>query len=163
TLTERASIKGSRAPHRHADEISKLSTQVKTSKLAWALLVGLTVITYLPALRSGFVWDDRANVVENQSLRSLSGLKNIWTDPKASLQYYPLTYTVLWIEHQLWGLDPVGYHVANIVLHALNAVWILLLLQRLQVPGAWLAGLLFAVHPIHVESVAWVSELKNVL
>ncbi len=132
--------------------------------LLWAgLILLITFVTYLPALHAGFVWDDRQNISENQSLRSLDGLKQIWVNPRASYQYYPLTYTTFWIEHHLWGLRPFGYHLLNILLHALNALLLGLLLRRLSVPGAWLAALIFAVHPVHVESVAWITERKNVL
>ncbi len=128
-----------------------------------ALILLVTFVAYTPALRDGFVWDDGPNIVANPALRTLKGLKEIWIDPHASYQYYPLTYTVFWTEYHLWGLRPVGYHVVNILLHALSAILLGLLLSRLSVPGAWLAGLIFAVHPLQVESVAWVTELKNVL
>jgi tetratricopeptide (TPR) repeat protein len=127
------------------------------------LIVLLTVVAYLPVRNAGFVFDDYKNVTGNPSLRTLSGLGRIWTDPSASYQYYPLTYTSFWIEYHLWGLRPIGYHAVNVLLHALNAVLVGLLLSRLAVPGAWFAALLFALHPVHVESVAWVSERKNVL
>ncbi|HUI08148.1 MAG TPA: tetratricopeptide repeat protein [Verrucomicrobiae bacterium] len=128
-----------------------------------ALVVLLTIAAYLPVRNAGFVYDDTGNIIANQSLRSLQGLKWIWADPRASLQYYPLTYTSFWVEYHLWGLRPAGYHVVNVLLHASNAVLVGLLLSRLGVPGAWLAALLFALHPVHVESVAWISERKNVL
>ena len=127
------------------------------------LIVLVTVIAYAPALRSKFVWDDLQNVTANQSLRSADGLKQIWVNPHASYQYYPLTYTSFWIEYHLWGLLPFGYHLVNILLHALNAFLLGTLLSRLSVPGAWFAALIFAVHPVHVESVAWITERKNVL
>lgn len=127
------------------------------------LIVVLTVVVYLPALRGGFVWDDHNNITDNQLMRSLGGLKKTWVDPRATFQYYPLTYTVFWVEHYLWGMRPFGYHAVNVVLHALNALLVGILLTRLAVPGAWLAALLFAVHPVQVESVAWITELKNVL
>jgi tetratricopeptide (TPR) repeat protein len=133
-------------------------------RLLWAgLILLITFVTYLPALRDGFVWDDYENVAANQSLHTLDGLKQIWVNPHASYQYYPLTYTSFWIEFHLWGLRPAGYHLVNILLHALNALLLGILLESLAVPGAWLAALIFAVHPVHVESVAWITERKNVL
>jgi hypothetical protein len=130
----------------------------------WAgLILAITVVTYLPALRDGFVSDDQANIVDNQLLRTSEGLKKAWTDPGAQLQYYPLTYTGFWVEYHLWGLHAFGYHLVNVLLHALNAILFGMVLTRLSVPGAWLAALIYAAHPIHVESIVYISELKNVL
>jgi tetratricopeptide (TPR) repeat protein len=122
-----------------------------------------TVAAYLPALNAGFVWDDDSHVTDNRTLRSVEGLRQIWLEPGATPQYYPLTHTTFWVEYRLWGTRPFGYHLDNILLHALNALLVVALLRRLGVRGGWLAGLLFALHPVHVESVAWISERKNVL
>jgi tetratricopeptide (TPR) repeat protein len=121
------------------------------------------VLAYLPALRGGFVWDDDAYVTANRALRSLGGLWRIWFEPSSALSYYPLTFTSLWLDYQLWGARPFGYHLVNVLLHGLNAVLVWRLLERLHVPGARLAAALFALHPVHVESVAWITERKNVL
>jgi len=130
----------------------------------WALaLLGLTLIAYRPVLDAGFVWDDDANVTANLPLRDLAGLRSLWLEPGATTQYYPLVYTSLWLEYQAWQLDPRGYHLDNVLLHALCAILLWRLLGRLRVPGAWLAAAVFALHPVHVESVAWVTERKNVL
>lgn len=123
----------------------------------------LTLVAYLPALGNGFIWDDDDYVTANPTLRSLGGLWRIWFEPGAVPQYYPLTFTSLWIDYHLGGLEPFGYHLVNVLLHAANAVLVWRALLRLAVPGAWLAAALFAVHPVHVESVAWVTERKNVL
>jgi protein O-mannosyl-transferase len=76
---------------------------------------------------------------------------------------YPLVHSVFWVEQKLWGDSVTGYHLVNILLHASGAVVLLQILLRLKVPGAWLAAGLFALHPVQVESVAWISELKNTL
>src|SRR5262245_42059816 len=114
-------------------------------------------------MRAGYVWDDDAHVTANETLGSSGGLLRMWIEPTALPQYYPLVHTSFWIEHRLWGDAPSGYHVVNLALHAANALLIAAVLGRLRVPGAWIAALLFALHPVHVESVAWISERKNVL
>ncbi|HUJ10335.1 MAG TPA: tetratricopeptide repeat protein [Verrucomicrobiae bacterium] len=132
----------------------------------WAgavLLVVLTGVAYLPALRGGFIWDDDGHVTENPTLRSFEGLGDIWVRPGSTQQYYPLVFTSFWMEYQLWKLQPFGYHLVNVLLHALNAVLLWRLLRRLRIPGAWWAAAVFAVHPVTVESVAWITERKNVL
>ena len=130
---------------------------------AAAALVVLIVVAYLPALGAGFVWDDDHHVTKNAALASTAGLAAVWTTLDATPQYYPLTHTVFWIEHALWGLDPRGFHAVNLLLHAISALILWRTLRLLEVPGAWLVAAIFGVHPVHVESVAWVSELKNTL
>ena len=127
-----------------------------------ALLL-ITLIAYAPAMRAGFIWDDPDYVINNPNLRSARGLGSIWFSPRSLPQYYPLVHTSFWAEYQLWGLNAGGYHVVNILLHALAAILLWRVLAKLQVPGAWLAAAIFAVHPVHVESVAWITERKNVL
>ena len=122
-------------------------------------------MAYLPVLRCGYVWDDDAYVTENRSLQSVEGLGSIWTNLRAQPQYYPLVFTSYWIEYRLWGLEPAGYHATNVGLHALVAVlvWRVLVRLGLTAPIAWFTAAVFAVHPVHVESVAWITERKNVL
>jgi tetratricopeptide (TPR) repeat protein len=122
-----------------------------------------TLAAYAPAWRAGFIWDDDVYVTQNRLLTAPDGLRRIWFSRDAPSQYFPLTYTALRWEHSLWGLNPAGYHLVNLILHGLNAVLLWQLLRRLQVPGAWLGAALFALHPVNVESVAWVTELKNLL
>jgi protein O-mannosyl-transferase len=127
-----------------------------------ALVFALTLLAYLPALRGGFVWDDDAHVTQPE-LQSWAGLGRIWFNVGATQQYYPFLHTAFWLEHRLWGDAPFGYHLLNVLLHATAACLLGTILRRLAVPGAWLAALLFAVHPVGVESVAWISEQKNTL
>jgi tetratricopeptide (TPR) repeat protein len=127
-----------------------------------ALILGLTLACYWPALRGGRLWDDEAHVTR-PDLRPVAGLVQIWTNLHATQQYYPLLHSAFWVEHRLWGDATLGYHLANVLLHATSAFLLVLALRRLAVPGATLAGLVFAVHPVCVESVAWISEQKNTL
>jgi len=127
-----------------------------------ALLLGVTLLAYLPALHGGLLWDDDGHVTKPE-LRSLHGLERIWFEVGATQQYYPLLHSAFWLEHRLWGDAVVGYHLVNILLHVLAACLVVAILRRLAVPGAWLAGGLFALHPVGVESVAWISEQKNTL
>ena len=126
-------------------------------------LVAAVVVAYLPALRAGFVWNDNTYVTENPTLDGVQGLRLIWADPYANEQYYPLVFTSFWVEKQLWGLHPFGYHLVNVLLHAASALLLWALLRRLGLPGAWIAAAVFALHPVCVESVAWVAERKNTL
>ena len=124
----------------------------------------LTVICYLPAmLWGGLIWDDFL-WSQSQAVREWSGLGAIWSWPsRIEPHYWPLTYTTFWLEHKVWGLEPAGYHAVNVLLHLLNSLLVWRLLLRLDVPGAWIAAAVFAVHPVHVESVAWIIERKDVL
>src|SRR5436309_11568271 len=135
--------------------------------LAWlgaaVTLAGWTIFAYWPAWHGGFIWDDDRYVSHNYLLTAPDGLSRIWFSLDAPSQYFPLTYTVLRIERSLWDLNPAGYHWVNILLHLGNALLVWCILARLKVPGAWLAAAIFALHPVQVESVGWISELKNVL
>ena len=126
-------------------------------------LLLLVAVAYVPAAEAGFVWDDDSYVTDNVVLRSAEGLREIWTRPAATPQYYPLVFTTFWAEYRLWGPEPAGYHRVNIFLHGLNSALLWAVLRRLGLPGAWFAAALFALHPVHVESVAWITERKNVL
>jgi tetratricopeptide (TPR) repeat protein len=127
------------------------------------VIVVLTAVAYGPAFRAGWVWDDDSYVTANTTLRSWDGLARIWLEPGAVAQYYPLTFSSLWLDYQLHGADPFAYHATNVALHATNAVLVGVVLEAAAIPAPWVAAALFAVHPMHVESVAWVTERKNVL
>jgi protein O-mannosyl-transferase len=131
----------------------------------WLLLLAVLAVTltaYYPAWFGGPLWDDDRHMTA-PALQSLEGLWRIWFEIGATQQYYPLVHSAFWIQHQLWGDHTLGYHLVNIVLHAIAAGFVWAILRRLEVPGAAVAGIVFALHPIHVESVAWITELKNTL
>jgi tetratricopeptide (TPR) repeat protein len=127
------------------------------------VLVAAVVLAYQPVWQAGFIWDDDVYVTHNRLLTAPDGLKRIWFSLDSPSQYFPLVYTVLRLERAAWGLASGGYHWVNILLHAANALLLWGLLRRWRLPAAWLAAAFFALHPVEVESVAWVTELKNVL
>ena len=138
-----------------------------TRRQALGLLVlGLLVVgSYFPAFFAGFLWDDRI-FTQTRVVRDWSGLWRIWFSPaeiENEAHYWPLVYTTFWLEHKLWGYAPAGYHAVNVLLHLANTLLLWRLLTWLAVPGAWMVAAVFAVHPLHVESVAWVMERKDVL
>ena len=150
----------SRAP---STVVAPATSAASPPSLAWgALVFAVTLIAYLPAVQADFIWND-SDYVTNPALRSWHGLWRIWSEVGATEQYYPLLHSAFWVEHRLWGDAPAGYHLTNIFLHAGAACLFAAVLRRLAVPGAWLAALLFALHPVCVESVAWISEQKNTL
>jgi Flp pilus assembly protein TadD len=126
-------------------------------------LVAITLIACQPAWHAGFIWDDDAYLTQNPLLTAPDGLRRIWFSHDSPSQYFPLTYTTFYVERALWGLNPAGYHWVNLLFHAANALLVWRVLARLRVPGAWLAAAIFALHPVQVESVAWITERKNVL
>jgi len=158
------------------------ATKTKSAIWVFGLLFAATLVAYLPAVTAGFIWND-SDYVTAPALRSLPGLARIWFDVGATEQYYPLLHSAFWVEHRLWGDAPMGYHLVNILLHATSACLLLVILRRLKVAQASspavsttaggtpallfsapvLAAFLFALHPIYVESVAWISEQKNTL
>jgi len=125
------------------------------------LLLGIVFAAYSPALRGTFLWDDHGHVPDRSGFYTLSGLSQIWRQPGYTQQYYPLTFTTVWLAHHLWGVHPLGYHALTVLFHGFNAILLFLLLDGLGCPGSWWGALLFALHPVEVESVAWISEIKN--
>ena len=139
---------------------------IRRGALAVLALTLLAGVCYLPAmLWGGFVWDDYI-WYQSEAVLEWSGLGAIWSWPSSierERHYWPLTYTTFWLEHKIWGLEPAGYHIVNVLLHLLNSLLLWRLLLRLAVPGAWVVAAVFAAHPVHVESVAWIFERKDVL
>ncbi|MEA3187719.1 MAG: protein O-mannosyl-transferase [Chthoniobacter sp.] len=126
----------------------------------WALgMAVLVVAAYGPVWHAGFVWDDDAHLTENPCIAGGLGFAGIWTTAAAT--YYPLVLSTWWLGHALWGMSPLAFHLLNVACHAANAVLLWRVLRRLAVPGAWVGAALWALHPVQVESVAWVTELKN--
>lgn len=128
--------------------------------LQGALIVLACLWIYTPVYHGEWLWDDDYLITANPAMRSVDGLWRLWFAPSTA-DFLPLTLSSLWIQWQFFGMDPTGYHIVSIVLHALGACLLWMLLVRTKIPGAWLAALLFAVHPLCVESVSWVAEQKN--
>jgi tetratricopeptide (TPR) repeat protein len=139
-------------------------TKVLRHRMSWkcAGIFAVVLLAYWPSLAGRIIWDDDAYVTREE-LRSLQGLGRIWTEVGVTEQYYPLLHSAFWVEHRLWGDATLGYHLLNVALHAACACLLALTLRRLAVPGAWVAALIFALHPVCVESVAWITEQKNTL
>jgi protein O-mannosyl-transferase len=113
-------------------------------------------------MRGGFVWDDGIYITGNPLVKASDGLRRFWFTTEA-FDYYPITWSLWWLEWRRWGEAATGYHVLSVLLHAVNAVLVWLVLRRLDIPGAWFAAVVFAIHPVNVASVAWISEQKNTL
>jgi hypothetical protein len=160
-MASRKTRRGGTAVPRAADASPSPDVQGRVWLALPALLVA-TLAAYYPVWFGGYIWDDSAHLTA-PALRSAGGLWRIWFDLGARQQYYPVTHSAFWLMHRLWGEQAIGYHLVNIGLHATSAFLLMLLLRRLAVPGALLAAVIFALHPVHVESVAWISELKNTL
>ncbi|HXI83984.1 MAG TPA: tetratricopeptide repeat protein [Verrucomicrobiae bacterium] len=126
------------------------------------LLVAATFLAYFPVWHGLPIWDD-GSYITRARFGSLDGLRRMWFEPGTTEHYYPLLDTVFWVQSKLWGGSTLGYHLVTIACHAAGALLVLKILRRLQVKGAWLAAAIFALHPVHVESVAWISELKNTM
>ncbi len=126
------------------------------------LIAGLCFMVYLPSLRGEFIMDDDLYLTDNPVITAPDGLLRFWTTTQA-YDYYPVSSSILWLQWRLWGMDPTGYHVTNLLLHIAAALLLWRLLWKLRIPGAFLAALLFAIHPLNVEGVAWIAQCKDVL
>jgi protein O-mannosyl-transferase len=137
------------------------SQSLRTSlKVLGILALGLLI--YWPALHAGFIWDDDMFLTLNPLIKASDGLKRFWFTNQAA-DYWPLTSTSLWLEWRLWGMNPMGYHTTNVLLHLIESLLLWRILYRLNIPGGYLAALLFLVHPLNVESVAWITQRKNTM
>ena len=146
----------------------RISRRDAPAFLALGLLIA---VVYFPATQAGFVWDDSI-ITDLKTVSTWGGILDIWFDPTSAYKqgttwyeahYWPLLYTTFWLEHKLWGFNPLGYHVVNILIHFANTVLLWRLLLRLGIPGAWLVAAVFGAHPLHVESVTWIIGRKDIL
>ncbi len=155
-------------PGGHSPAGGTLSTHTRAFPVAIEALALclLVAVSYFPATMAGFVLDDNA-LTDARPVRTWDGIWQIWFQPGALKQseghYWPVLYSTFWLEHKLWGFAPAGYHTVNLLLHSGVTLLLWRLLRRLAVPGAWVAAAVFAVHPLHVESVAWVIGRKDLL
>lgn len=131
----------------------------RSSWVVFFSLLALTCLSYYPAWHGGFIWDDDSHLTKNPCIIGALGFKGIWTTAAAT--YYPLVLSNFWVQHALWGLNPLPYHLVNIAMHAACGILLWQVLRRLNVIGAWLGAAMWALHPVQVESVAWITELKN--
>ena len=127
-----------------------------------AIIVAAAFFAYFPSLSGGFIWDDNLLLAESTLVKSSDGLYRFWCTTEAQ-DYWPATYSTFWIEWRLWGMNPSGYHVTNLILHIIEALLIWIIVRRLSIPGAFLAAIIFAVHPVNVESVSWIAQRKNLM
>lgn len=151
--------RGSAPGEAHAAAGFTGSWSLRSAALA---LAAITFVAYLPVWRAGLIWDDGSFVVNNPLIRQPGGLWQFWFSTRP-LDFFPMTSSLLWVEWRLWGASPLSYHVANVCLHLAGTLLLWRLLAAMRIPGAWLAAALFALHPVNVESVAWISEQKNTL
>src|SRR6184192_1471660 len=140
--------------------LSGFCRSIQSRNWLWGvLLLALVLVAYARVFNAGFIWDDESHLTQNPCIVGPLGLKEVWTSTQAV--YYPLVLTTFWVLHKLVGLNPLTYHLLNVLLHAASAILLWRLLKLLQVRGAWLGAALWALHPVMVQSVAWVTELKN--
>ena len=135
---------------------------IQTKRQTWfrvILMVLCVVVAYLPVWHAGFIWDDNDHLTNNACIIGPLGLKDVWTSALAI--YYPLVLTTWWVLHKLVGLNPLPYHLLNLTLHAGSALLLWHILHRLKVRAAWMGAFLWLLHPVMVQSVAWITELKN--
>jgi protein O-mannosyl-transferase len=145
------------------DEIARRIFSPPGRALIFAVvLAAVTILAYQPAWHGGILWDDEPHI-GGPELRTLDGLRRIWFVPRTTQQYYPLLHTSYWLQQSLWGDSTTGYHVVNLLLHVGCVMLVLRILRRLRIPGADLAAIIFALHPVNVETVAWIAERKNTL
>lgn len=146
-------------PHPKGATASRIAAQWRGNWGPGLALFILTFLVFFPALSGGFIWDDDMHLTEHPCIVGPLGFADIWTSEQARI--CPLVTSTFWLEYRLWGMNPMPYHLVNILMHAAGAIVLWRVLRILKVPGAWLGAALWAIHPVQVESVAWITELKN--
>lgn len=155
-------MRGVKGPVQRTHRAAGIGVTLRAMPVALAL-VAAAWVAHFPAIDSEFILDDEAYITNNPNLTDAAGLVRIWTRPEQNPQYYPLTFTLIWLQHRIWQIYPGGYHLVSICLHAVNTLLVWRVLRRLAVPGSALAALLFAIHPVGVAAVAWAAEQKTLL
>jgi tetratricopeptide (TPR) repeat protein len=150
-----------RAPRARSDE-STASARLLGVSAGIALIALIVFIAYLPSINGGFILDDDRLLTENELVRASDGMYRFWCTTE-SVDYWPATNNTFWIEWRLWGMNPAGYHVTNLILHVAEALLIWVILRKLSIPGAFWAAMLFALHPVNVEAAAWIAQRKDML
>ncbi len=142
--------------------IANFCEAARSRKAALFFIIFLTCLAYWPALDGKFIWDDETYIIKSPHILASDGLYRIWftTEPE---EYYPISNSSFWFEWRLFGLNPTGYHCVSLALHCASLVLLFLVLQNLSVPGALFAVFLFAIHPVNVESVAWIFQQRGLL
>ncbi len=147
--------------HHGQNSTPRATAELDNRWLLGIAIILLVVVVYIPAIRGNFIFDDDLHLTRNIVLTD-NGLYRVWFAP-GQFDYYPVTWTSYWLEYQIWGLNPTGYHMVNLLMHAACALLIWHILMRLKIPGAWVAAVIFALHPVNVESAAWIAQRKSIL
>jgi len=167
-MAKRSNKKPATIPKGQSREEGVLSTECvlpewKLVLIHAAIIIGAGVWIYWPALQGAWIWDDSLYFYQNPLLNEPNRLWKAWFQPGSFIEYYPIEETIQWLQWQLWGNNTLGYHLTNLGLHLTGAFVVWRLLSKFGLRLAWVGGLIFAVHPMMVESVAWISEFKNTL
>lgn len=138
--------------------------QIRGVLMRAAVLVLAGLCIYSPTYHGDWLWDDDVVLTTNPDVLSgtLSGLLKLWVNPDG-IDYFPLSYSLFWLQALAFGPQSTGYHITSILLHISSGLLLWTLLATLKIPGAWVTALAFTIHPVCVESVAWVAETKNTL